>query len=393
MRHAVGAIGALGGRSVEESTVPAQPRVRWLAWLPLIAGALLAVMILDALNTHFVVRLLEEPTGMDTAYARYSRGPKTQCTDNSNSQKCIADWRKAGSPQSALWFGNSQLHTINRQRPGDINAPEFVRRRLAERGYYLVTYSQPNANLTEQTLIWNAIGPVYKPRLVILAVCYDDIRELGVRDTVGAMMKDRTVAARVQSQPYWPLMAKPLMTFNAPAKPEAKKDVSLQAYVEKQLTESLAENWPLWKARQGLRGALGYAIHVTRNSVLGIHSTSKRPVNPGVYRDRLRLLEGMVQDMQAQGTSVLLYAPPYRQDIDGPYPMADYRAFKRDLAALAARYGATFLDIDPIVPGPEWGTVPELLFGLKEPDFMHFNAVGHARLGEAIDKETRRMGY
>ncbi|MES2058572.1 MAG: hypothetical protein V4564_21725 [Pseudomonadota bacterium] len=372
---------------------PPLPRAKPIAWLPLLIGALLALLLLEYARTHILIKLADAGFGAETAgFAQ--RGTITQCADATDSDKCVASWTRAGKPPVILWFGNSQLAGINRYQPGDVNAPELVRRAMAERGHYLISYSQPNANLTEEAIVWNAVAPTYRPKLLILPVCYDDIRELGVRDTIGDFVERPGVTARLEAQAYWPIIAGPMQDSLKASSPQATEGhQSLQTRSERVLTAFLARNWPLWSAKPALRGTLGFAIHTLRNQMLDIHSTSKRTVDPNVYRDRMTLLDGMVAEARAQGADVLLYVPPYRQDIDGPYPMAQYRAFKADLQALAKRHGAGFADIDPIVPGPEWATVTDELFGFKEADFMHFTAAGHQRFAVGIDQAARRMGY
>ncbi|MEN2785440.1 hypothetical protein ACFOKI_12520 [Sphingomonas qilianensis] len=339
-----------------------------------------------------LIKLAEPGFGAETANFRQT-GTRTQCADASDSAYCLASWRKAGAPPAVLWFGNSQLTGINRYGPGDLNAPELLRRTLAQRGHYLVTYSQPNADLTEQTIVWNATAPAYRPKLLILPICYDDIRELGVRDTVADFVDRPAVMARLRAQSYWPLIAGAVQQSAKAGAPPATGHASIQTTVDAAATRFLRDHWALWRDRDALRGALGFVTHILRNELLGIHSTSKRPVDTSIYADRLALLDGLVADARAHGTDVLLYVPPYRQDIDGPYPMAQYRGFKRDLQQLAMRHGAGFADLDPIVPGPEWATVTDAVFGFKEPDFMHFTAAGHRRLAADVDRATRRLGY
>ena len=97
--------------------------------------------------------------------------------------------------------------------------------------------------------------------------------------------------------------------------------------------------------------------------------------------------------MEADGSEVLLYIPPYRQDIEGPYIEDEYARLKTDLAQLAAAHNAKYADFQNVVPGPEWGTVTDDVFGLKEPDFMHFTAAGHVRFAQALDDELKRLGF
>ena len=359
-------------------------RTAWLPWIPLILGAVFALSYLEWARTHVLILLDHAAFGRETAV--YSGGKRdrinrTQCQDAGDSKMCVKSWEQAGKPPVILWFGNSQLMGINRAKPTDVNAPALLRDMVDKRGYRLVAYAQPNANLTEETIVFDSIAPIFKPKLFILPVCYDDIRELEIRDSIAAFRP----GMKAQADP------------DADAKPaepgKVTTDQTVQARAEAAVNRQLSKAWPLWSNRSALSSTLGFAIHGLRNKVLGIHSTSKRPVDPGVYHDRMVLLDKMLGRARAMGMDVLLYVPPYRYDIDGPYVMADYRKFKLDMKAVAERHGARFADIDPIVPGPEWATVTDDLFGFQEPDFMHFTAVGHKRLAAAIDAQIRAMGY
>lgn len=363
-------------------TPPGASGSRWILWLPLILGAVFALAYLEWARTHVVVQLERAAFGRETAVFTGEPGDRKQCSDAKDNAECIGAWQRAGRPPVILWFGNSQLMGVNRAKPGDRNAPTLLDQSAEKRGYRVVTYAQPNANLSEQAIIWDAVAPVYKPKLLVLPICYDDIRELQIRETVAALRPGGAKASDADGAPA------------KPAEPgKVATNATVQAHVEAAATGWLETHWPLWEKRDTMRGTLGFAIHALRNELLGIHSTSKRPVDAGLYRDRMASLDRMIARVRASGAQVLLYVPPYRYDIDGPYVMPDYRRFKADLKALAERHGARFADIDPIVPGPEWATVTDDLFGFQEPDFMHFTAAGHTRLATAVDAQLRAMGY
>jgi len=354
-----------------------------LPWIPLILGAVLALYLMEWARLNVLVRLDRAAFGTETAVysgGKRDRNDRAQCENANDSQRCVNSWIRAGRPPVVMWFGNSQLMGINRAKPTDVNAPGQLRALLAPRGLRVVTYAQPNANLSEQDIQLDAVLPIYKPKLLLMPVCYDDIRELQIREEIAAFRKGGAGADTAADA--------------KPAEPgKVGTNETVQARVEKAVTTRLEKVWPLWGARVGLRGTTGFAIHTLRNKLLGIHSTSKRKVDPGLYRGRMQLLEAMVSRARAQGVQVLLYVPPYRQDLDGPYIAADYERFKADMKAIAERQGARFVDLTPIVPGPEWATVTDDLFGFQEPDFMHFTAIGHKRLATALDEQIRAMGY
>src|SRR4029078_8079406 len=113
----------------------------------------------------------------------------------------------------------------------------------------------------------------------------------------------------------------------------------------------LEEYWPLWRDRAILRGNLSYVIQMLRNRALGIHSYTKRPVAPQVYAEKFKVLGKMLQSAQSKGVKVLLYIPPYRSDISGPYDKERYAQFKADLKSLADLYQMHYSDLDNTVPG------------------------------------------
>jgi hypothetical protein len=364
---------------------PFTPRPRWhglTPWLPLIFGAVLALSYLEYARTHVLLALQNAAFGRETAVFSGAAADREQCEGASDSAKCVASWKAAGEPPVILWFGNSQLMGINRVKKGDVNAPAQLAARLKQRGYRVVTYAMPNANLSEQDIEFDAIAPVYKPKVFLMPVCFDDIRELQIRDDIAAFKGDPAQVQRADAD-----------TPKAAEPGKVATSATVQARVEGKVTDWLKAHWPLWDARDGLRGTAGFAIHALRNQLLGIHSTSKRPVDPGLLRDRMKLLDGMLARARAQGMQVLLYVPPYRQDMDGPYVAEQYAAFKAELKAMADKHGARYTDLTPIVPGPEWATVTDDLFGFQEPDFMHFTADGHKRLTDAMDEQLRAMGY
>jgi hypothetical protein len=201
-------------------------------------------------------------------------------------------------------------------------------------------------------------------------------------------MEDPNTAERVRASPAWSALA-PLLI----KKVERHTDPTFQQWVESQLDGFLGQYWSLWRDRGKLRSNLGFAIHVLRNKILGIHSYTKRPVDPQVYADKLGILAKLLESAKNRHISVLLYIPPYRRDIVGPYDDEKYSQFKKDLGALTEKYQAHFVDLDNTVPGPLWATVVDDIFGFEEPDFMHFTAEGHRRLAEAIQHSLVDVGF
>jgi hypothetical protein len=127
--------------------------------------------------------------------------------------------------------------------------------------------------------------------------------------------------------------------------------------------------------------------------VLGIDARTKRKVEDALYQEKMRVLAWILAEAQRRHIRVLLYVPPYRTDIDGPYIAADYARLKVDMAGMAERFGARYADLDNMVPGSEWATIVHPIYGFESEDFMHFTATGHARYAAGIDAALKEMGF
>lgn len=335
-------------------------------WAPLCVGAALAIVSLYVLRPFLTIDAETAAMGA-TTQALYGHGPdgRIHCAGAADWAACGEAYGKAGRPPAALWLGNSQLHGINRYRAGEATAPEILHKILREKGLYLATFSLPNANLTEHQAIFRALGGRYDTRLVILAVCLDDFREVGVRD--------RLLNAGADG-------ARDASTEDAPAAGHK----SLQPIVEEALSAAVGRGWPLWADRPNMQSGLRYAAFALRNKAFGISAQTKRSIPGQIYGARMAELETFVSGLTGAGKQVLIYVPPYRSDIRGPYVAAQYDQFRTDLNALARRHGARYADLTTIVPGPEWGMIRDDVFGFEDYDFMHFTAEGHRRLAAAV---------
>jgi hypothetical protein len=111
-------------------------------------------------------------------------------------------YEAAGKPPAILWRGNSQLHAINRYTKGEKTASVLLHDALSSRDSYVVTYSQPNANLIEHAIVYGALSSAYSPSALIIPVFLDDIREQGIRTTVAAFLDDAVIRRRLEASPH-----------------------------------------------------------------------------------------------------------------------------------------------------------------------------------------------
>ena len=368
---------------------PRTREVSQLGWLALVVGAALAILLLNVARLKVIDLNQAALGGQTTAVLAEVDGLRVACFDATDSEACESAYQRAGRMPTILWLGNSQNFAINRYQPGDELATVMVHRWLKSKGTWLVSYVQPNANLYEDALLFEALAHRYNTRMVILPIFMDKLREQGIRETVAAFMQEPKTAERVRSSPAWTDLSPMLVQKGEPRAVLP----SIQERVEAKLNGVLDQYWPLWRDRPILSGNLAFALRTLRNKVFGIHSYTKRPVDPKVYAEKLEVLARLLESAKRQNIRVLLYIPPYRRDIAGPYDDARYAQFKLDVASLAARYQAYFADLDGVVPGPFWATITDALFGFQEPDFMHFTAAGHRLLAKAIERRLIDLGY
>ena len=357
-------------------------------WLTVVVAAVLAIWILDVARLKIIEVNEAALGGQTTAVLAESDGLQVSCSDALDSGLCEDAYRRADHMPAVLWFGNSQNFAINRYKPGDELAVVIVHRWLKNRGTWLVSYTQPNANLNEEALLFEALTHRYDTRRVIIPVFMDKLREHGIRQEITKFMDDPKTADRVRRSPAWGDIS-PFLT----KEPELGVQSSLQNWTENMINSTMEQSWPLWRDRSKLRSNLGFALHILRNQLFGIHSYTTRIVDPKVYAEKMVILDKLLQSADAQKLKVLLYIPPYRKDIRGPYDDDQYTKFKVDVGMLAAKYSADFVDLDNTVPGPLWATVVDTIFGFEEPDFMHFTAEGHQRLADAIKMKLSDLGF
>jgi hypothetical protein len=147
-------------------------------WLPLLIGAILAIWALNIARQK-IIEVNEAALGETTAVMAEFEGLQVSCFDASDTERCESDYHRGGQMPAILWFGNSQNFAINRYQPGDQLAILRLHGWLKTRGKWLVQYVQPNANLREEALLFEALNYRYDTRLLILPVFMDKLREQG----------------------------------------------------------------------------------------------------------------------------------------------------------------------------------------------------------------------
>ena len=387
---------------------PSPPR-RWsgvLGFAPLVVGCAVAALLLSALASSGIRDGGDLGLGANTvAMFESVDGDPVHCQDldpdpaDRNVDLCLDAAVARSSSSYALWLGNSQVHGVNRPEEGDSTAAQMLHRAFARRGVDLVTLSQPNANLQEHYVVFEYVRDVL-PRLdyLVLPVVFDDTREDGVRDRLGAAfarpgVREALAESELGNGLVEAYGATSLVVGGAGegATPSATDadfaalDETVQETSETWLNDRLSDEVDLWERRPGMRAALFEYLYLARNSALGIDPSTVRPLIPGPYAANVSALEALLESAARGGVEVLVYVAPIRNDTDIPYRPAEYARFKEEVAALAEAHGAEYVNLEGIVPGPAWGMKASTnLSGKPEYDFMHFTAEGHGLLADAL---------
>ena len=369
-------------------------RTRLILWLPLIFGAVLAAVGLQVLFGGRSTRFDEMALGKETSsyWAKIGDYP-IHCSPPVDADKCLQGFKARGASEAALWLGNSQVHAINQMKAGDTNAPPLLHATLRERfGLDLLTFSQPNANLQEHLVLFQYLRARVPTKVLILPLVFDDLRETGLRSEIAAALDDPpTDQALARSDVGRRIVKQARASADAVAAIGSGKD-DLKALREttQEKTELFFNRWldehsPLWKTRKEARGALMENLFFLRNRILGITAQTARPLIAARRDMNIAALQEILATAQAAGIRVFVYIVPIRNDVAIPYVPAEYEEFKKNAHDIATRYGASFSNLEGVVPARYWGTKASTnLGGGQEIDFMHFQGPGHRILAEAL---------
>lgn len=353
--------------------------------LAALAGVAIMIAIFAPQNQKFdQLALGPETVAVFGAY----QGDVIHCTTIDTAAECLKPAIARNLHPMIVWAGNSQLHGINQPKAGDETAPVLLARDLRPRGAEVLAFSQPNADLQEHELLFEYLLAQGKPDIFILPICFDDTREDGIRDEMAVGFKDPAVRRALEGAPLGVRLAQAQQNASLPG--DAKK--TLQEVVEARLEGFLSDHSTLWSARAQARGTIADNLYVLRNAVLGIQPTSKRRTIEPIYRRNMDSLHAILARARAENVRVLTYVTPLRNDVAPPYDAAEYARFKSEVQAMAAAEGATFTDLENLVPANDWGTKNSTSSTQgQEIDFMHFQGAGHVLLKQAIAAQLAAM--
>jgi hypothetical protein len=352
----------------------------WLIGLTLLLGLALAGWIASTAPDFKNLALGEDTRSIYGSY----EGDKIFCGSADELPECTGPAAKRGLAKRVVWIGNSQLHAINQPKPTDVTAPVLLARTLRPKGVEVQALSYPNGSLAEFYLAYLMERRAARIDVLVVPLFLDDTREAEIRPELADIARQPWFTSRLSAS-----AAGRALLAELPSKQEdaaaATAGTTLQARSEAAITGWLERCCGFQTLRENARGQIDIEVYKFRNLVFNVTAQTVRPIIPAAYKANMAALAQLLADAHADGTRVITYIAPLRQDVTPPYRPEDYARFKAETRALAEAHGATWIDIDSIVPGPLWGTKAATRTGGKpEYDFMHFQEPGHIAVAQAL---------
>jgi len=303
----------------------------------------------------------------------------------------------AGS-RKVLWLGASQLFGINKYRPPQHNVAYRVFDALIGEGTAVLTLSFPLASPQEHDVMLSAlIGRAHLSGLIIGAA-FGDMRDAGLRQSVANALDDPQARARLAQTAHGQRLiaaAAAKQRRDAVAQP-AQSDRSPMERTEARITGRLQHWFGLEDFRRAGRAWVLLGLQQMRRYFESLRARYTRdlshyhvPILKRDYDANWASWQHMLAMAKAEGVPTLVYIAPRPTDFF-PFDPTLYVKYKRELAALAARNGAAFVNIEDAVPNKYWGLV-DIGFGFYARDPFHFTAEGHALMAEALLPHIRRL--
>lgn len=325
-----------------------------------------------------------------------------QKTDLEQSSGLLKSWKKRGEKPVILFLGNSQTHSINQQKEGEVNFIELLYKSRDDSKDDILCISLPNSGLQEFYLVyeyWKKLLPI---KTVVIPVFMDDLREDGIRDFYFEeliqskfQLEDtiNQVPKKINSElrSYW--QSRKQTTASADNKSESV--VTFQERSESYLNQKL-EKSKTWINRPNVRGEFFNWLYRFRNTVFRIKASTIRKMIPQRYQSNMESLLLLLGDCIKADKKVILYIPPIRSDVPLPYNKVEYELFKTIIKQFAVAKPANvyFKNFESIVPGELWGyKAATSLDSEKEIDYMHFQFKGHQILADSLQGTLNQALY
>tara|TARA_B100000902_G_scaffold370021_1_gene394763 strand:- start:3267 stop:4394 length:1128 start_codon:yes stop_codon:yes gene_type:complete len=304
------------------------------------------------------------------------------CSDKNDLDFCLDSYFKHGKKNDVtLWLGNSQLHAINKFKNGQETATIKLHKLAKKYNIYLISVSQPNANLQEHFLLTAHLIKKLPVKHIILPIVFDDMREDGIRFSLKYLFQDQKTINLIKDYE----IGKKLLSQYENLNIDTNETKNLQDKSENYFDKKLSNVWSLWSERPQFRGDLFNFLYRLRNYVFQINPSTSRKILPGEYKKNFQALKSLIEISKKYKIKLIIYNVPIRNDVKIPYDHEEYNKFKKNLISLSNQNSFKFLNLEQIVPNNLWGKKASTTISKnKELDFMHFKEEGHEILAKSL---------
>lgn len=312
-------------------------------------------------------------------------------------------WKARGSKGVIFFLGNSQTHSINQLKSGDVNFIELLHHENVGDELEVMCHSLPNASFQEFYLSYSYWKEILPLKIVVIPAFLDDTREDGIRgdvfftDLLMSRFQLHDTTNYLNSKINRELRSSWLTDLRAKTNEQDSPLDEAKTFQERSeffLNSTLEHHSMVWRNRENVRGEFFTWLYKLRNTAFGINASTTRRIIPQRYELNMKALKMLVRDCAARNIKVLLYIPPIRSDVKLPYEMSDYVKFKGDIKSIADQYpqAVFYCDFDKIIPGNLWGYKAATNLNVdREIDFMHFQFKGHQILADSLQHTLTKI--
>jgi hypothetical protein len=289
---------------------------------------------------------------------------------------------KSGHFSTALWMGNSQLHSINYYQTGDLLAMEYVQKRLdsAQAGVKIFQFSSPHLSLIEELVyVDEIVDKKIIPEILILPVTYrsfhfsnirDELKRLGGYKNHDNFFKDAQLTELFKYEYENDTRGKLV------SKTKTWQDLS-----EESINGLLDSTVPNYMFRNNVKSFVKYFPIYVHHQVVDLDKDRGIKGDARTVNYNILALEEILKFAKENGLKVILYQVPHPQDPD--YFFYDRQAYKDFFETIEEKIKAYpnvyYMNLSKIIPLDLWGLSND---GVK--DTYHFKAEGHQILADSI---------
>jgi hypothetical protein len=305
-------------------------------------------------------------------------------------------WNTAEPLKRLVFMGNSQTYTVVLAPDERVpNTPpktyvDLLADRTAAEGWSVYRLSAPNLSYPEALWYVTYLCSVaeVRPTEIVLQLNYQSFRLTGIRDGMLELLEEPRFARMIDelagsSAPYAGVMAQAKRRYMERKKERAGNrddrrtaELGFGKRAERNLREWL-NTQPAWTAKHETKADILDFLYLSRVYFLGITPTTRRPLG-GSYGMNMACLEGVAAKCRANGIVLKLFLAPQNPKAQLWRTEGDRAQYRTGARTIADRYGLALVDLENVVPAPDWGA------WIDGPDPIHFGLEGHRLMAEAV---------